>query len=109
MELVTRANGLLSSLQFSEAEQCLQKAIALDPSSVAALVGLARLALLNRGSEDALKWLDRALSLQADCADALALKGIWWMQQKRFDLAAEVLEQAKAADPDIAMVYFNLG
>lgn len=109
MELVTRANGLLSSLQFAEAEQCLQKAIALDPSSVAALVGLGRLAMLNRRVEDALEWLDRALALQPDCAEALAVKGIWWMQQKRFDLAAEVLEQAKAADPGLAMVYFNLG
>jgi tetratricopeptide (TPR) repeat protein len=109
IELVTRANGLLGSLQFFEAGQCFQKAIALDPHSVSALVGLGRLALLTQRVDEALGLLDRALSLQPDCAEALAVKGIYWMQQTEFDRAIDILEQAKASDPNLAMVYFNLG
>jgi tetratricopeptide (TPR) repeat protein len=109
LELITRAKGLLSRLQFAEAEECYQKAIALDSRSTAALVGLGRLALLNQRADDALPLLDWALLLQPDCAEALAVKGICWMQQKEFDRAIEVLEQAKVLDPNLRMVYFNLG
>jgi tetratricopeptide (TPR) repeat protein len=109
LELVTQANGLLRNLQFSQAEQCLRKAIALEPRSVPALIGLGRLALLDRRPADALLSLDQALSLQPDCAEALALKGICWMQQNELERAIDILEQAKAGDPDLVMVYFNLG
>jgi len=109
LELITRANGLLGRLQFSEAEECLQKAVALDSRSTGALIGLGRLALLKRRADDALPLLDRALLLQPNCAEALAVKGICWMQQKEYHRAIEFLEQAKASDPDLAMVYFNLG
>ena len=109
LELVTRANGLLSRLQFSEAEECLRKAIAMDCRSTAALVGLGRLALLMRCVDDALPPIDRALLLQPDCAEALAVKGICWMQRKEYDRAIEFLERAKVSDPNLAMVYLHLG
>ena len=80
-----------------------------DPHSVAELVRLGRLALLNRCADDALGPLNEALALQPDHAEALALKGIYWMQRKDFERAIESLERAKAADTSLAMVYFNLG
>jgi tetratricopeptide (TPR) repeat protein len=81
----------------------------LDPRSVAALVGLSRLALLERRADDALARLDQALALQPENADALSLRGIYWMQRGEFERAAEVLEQAEALDPNLAMIHFNLG
>jgi tetratricopeptide (TPR) repeat protein len=108
-ELVIRAGGLLSAMQFPEAEQCLRQAAAMNPDSVAALVGLGRLALLDRRVDEGLALLERASSLQPDCAEALALQGIYWMQQERFDRAIELLEKARAVDPKLAMIHFNLG
>lgn len=99
----------MSNLHFSDAEQCLRSAIALEPNCVPALIGLGRLALLDRRSGDALPLLDQALSLHSDCAEALALEGVYWMQRNELERAVEFLERAKAADPNLAMVYFNLG
>jgi protein O-GlcNAc transferase len=109
MQLLTRAGGLVSERRFSEAEQCLRQAVAQDPDSVPALVGLARMALLGRQLDEAAALLDRALSLQPECAEALALQGIYWMQQQQFERAVESFEKAKASDPSLAMIYFNLG
>jgi tetratricopeptide (TPR) repeat protein len=81
----------------------------LDPHSAAALVARARDALLGRRIEEAAALLDRALLLASDCAEALALQGICWMQLERFDRAIEVFERARVVAPDLAMVYFNLG
>jgi len=83
--------------------------MAVDPGSVPALLGLARVALVGSRLDEALEWLDRALAIQPGCAEAVALKGLFWMQQRHFEKALELLEQAQAMDPDLAMVYFNLG
>jgi superkiller protein 3 len=107
--LVTQANGSLSRLRFSEAGRYLREALAVDPSSVPALVGLGRIALVGWRLNEALEWLDRALALNPGCAEALALIGLYWMQHRRFENAIEALEQARALDPDLAMIYFNLG
>jgi tetratricopeptide (TPR) repeat protein len=76
---------------------------------VAALVGLGRLALVGRSPDDALILLDRALALSPGHPEALALQGIYWMGRREFRRAAELMERAKAADPDLTMVYYNLG
>jgi tetratricopeptide (TPR) repeat protein len=83
--------------------------MAVDPGSVPALLGLARVALVGRRLDEALDWLDRALTIQPGCAEAAALKGLYWMQQQQFERAIELLEHARTRDPDLAMVYFNLG
>jgi tetratricopeptide (TPR) repeat protein len=106
---MTQANGSLSGLRFSEAERYLREALAVDPGSVPALVGLGRIALVGRRLNEALEWLDRALALNPGCAEALALKGLYWMRQRQFEKAIHMLEQARALDPDLAMIYFNLG
>src|SRR5215471_12517906 len=80
-----------------------------DPGSVPALLGLARVALVGRRLDEALDWLDRALTIQPGCAEAAALKGLYWMQQQQFEKAIELLEHARTRDSDLAMVYFNLG
>jgi tetratricopeptide (TPR) repeat protein len=108
-ELVKRANNLLSSLKLIEAEECLQRAFALDSHSADALIGLGRLALVSPRGDDALSLFDRALELHPDHPEALALKAICWMKQRQFGIAVELLEQANASDPGLAMVYFNLG
>jgi tetratricopeptide (TPR) repeat protein len=108
-ELVAQANALLTGLRFPEAGQCLRKVMVVDPGSVPALLGLARVALIGRRLDEAVEWLDRALELNPGCAEAIALKGLYWMQQQQFEKAIELLEQARALDPELAMVYFNLG
>jgi tetratricopeptide (TPR) repeat protein len=107
--LVAQANGSLSGLRFSEAGRYLREALAVDPGSVSALVGLGRIALVGCRLNEALEWLDRALALNPGCAEALALKGLYWMQQRQFEKAIQMLEQARGLDPDLAMIYFNLG
>jgi tetratricopeptide (TPR) repeat protein len=108
-KLVTRANGLLNSLNLAEAELILQKAVALDPHCVEALVSLGRLALLNQRAKDALPLLNRALSIQPGHAEALTLKAVCSMQEHRFEFAVELLEQARGSEPDLAIIHFNLG
>jgi tetratricopeptide (TPR) repeat protein len=108
-ELVKRANRLLSGLKLIEAEECFQRAFAIDSHSVDSLVGLGRLALVNPRDGDPSSWLDRALALRPDHPEALALKAICSMKQRRFDVAIELLEQANASGSGPTMAYFNLG
>ena len=109
VELVTRANELMTRLQFTKAQECFQQALVLDARSVGALVGLGRLALLKQAGDDARALLDRALAVHPNHAEALAVKGIYWMQINEMERAIEVLEQAKVADPGLQMIFFNLG
>jgi tetratricopeptide (TPR) repeat protein len=106
---VAEANALLTGLQFAAAGQCLRKALVEDPGSVPVLLGLARVALVCRRLDEALEYIDRVLASHPGCAEAFALKGLYWMEQRQFERAIQVLEQARALDPNLAMIYFNLG
>src|ERR1700722_14581858 len=102
-------NRAMEMLRFLEAERCFREALRQDPESAGALAGLARLALIGNKLDEGRQLLDRALLLHPACAEVLALKGVYFMQREDFHKAVDLLEKAKAADPALNMIYFNLG
>lgn len=109
VEFVSEANTLMSRLKFPEAEACFRQAVALDPRNLGALLGLARIALLQERAEEAMPLLDRALSAHPEHPEALALIGMYWMAKASFDRAIETLERARAFGPALPLVHLHLG
>jgi len=107
-EYLQQANQLMSVLQFQNAEKLYQKVLETEPKSIDARVGLGRLALIRHQTDQGVQLLEEALRLQPNHAEALALKGVSRMQAEDWKSAVELLNQARNADPNLQMTYYNL-
>jgi len=106
--LINEAQSALQKLRFAEAGKLYHDALKIDPHSLEAKVGLGRLELMRENEEAGLKLLDEVLDSAPHYAEALALKGINALRKGDYPVAIGFLEDARAADPDLEMIYFNL-
>ena len=64
------AGRLFQAGKFSEAGKLSSQIVAQNPKDYSAILQLGRIALLSNRLDDAQKWLDRAIALRPDDADA---------------------------------------
>lgn len=107
-QLMEEGKTYLNKFQFVPAEHSFQQALNQDPHSAEARVGLARIQLLKEQTEEGVRFLNEALEIQPSNAEALALKGISFMQKKDWKSAVTFLEKAREADPKLELIYVNL-
>src|SRR5580765_7016543 len=93
----------------TNAVEAFLKAVALQPTDPDPLLNLANACLLAGQSEDALKFAQQVLSLDADSAAAYHIGGCANMRLGKFEEAVQLLQQAKDIDPKVNAVSLQLG
>jgi Flp pilus assembly protein TadD len=93
----------------TNALEAFQKAVALQPTDPDPLLNLANACLLAGQSEEALKFAQQVLSLDADSAAAYHIGGCADMRLGKFEEAVQLLQQAKDIDPKVNAVSLQLG
>jgi tetratricopeptide (TPR) repeat protein len=72
------------------------------------LIEQARICFIKKEFEQAENLVNAVLEIQSSNAEGLALKGVSKMQKKNWKEAAEYLEKARIANPELVMTYTNL-
>ena len=75
VELLREGEAHLATGRFTEADDALEAALAVDPRNRAAFVALARVALKQKLFAQAIRFTRKALALEPNDADALAVQG----------------------------------
>jgi hypothetical protein len=88
---IESANLLFQSGKFAEAGEIYARIVAQDPNDYAAIVQLGRIALLANRLDDAQMWLDRAIALHPDDADAKVMLAEAFWRRDDFQKAAAAL------------------
>jgi protein O-GlcNAc transferase len=103
---IARANH--GSGQFPAAQAAYQQMLAGNPDDVAAIEGLAALALQTRNIDAAISLFSRALQLAPNSIDSINNLGVALAQRGQNDRAIELWNRAAAIDPNYADAYVNL-
>ena len=90
-----------------EAHNAYRKALEVDPLNVSALHAIAILCAQSGLPEEALQWLDQALTVQADNAPAWSDRGNVLSTMRRYQLAIASYDKAIALAPDQAQAHYN--
>ena len=85
------ADRLFQIGKFAEASEHYARKAAQDPTDFAAILGLGRVALLSNRLDDARKWLERAVALQPNDADAKVMLAEAFYRRDDFQKAAASL------------------
>src|SRR4029078_1086273 len=88
---IESANLLFQSGKFAEAGEIYARIVAQDPNDYAAIVQLGRIALLANRLDDAQRWLERAIALHPDDADAKVMLAEAFWRRDDFQKAAAAL------------------
>ena len=88
---IDTANRLFQTGKFTEAGKIYARVAAQDPKYYAAILGLGRIALLSNRLDDARKWLEKAIILQPDDADAKVMLAAAFYRRDDFQKAAAAL------------------
>ena len=91
------ADRLFQIGKFAEAGELYAQMAAQDPKDFAAILGLGRVALLSNWLRDAQKWLEQAIALQPDDADAKVMLAEAFYRRDDFQSAAASLNGVEAA------------
>ena len=108
IECITQGIEQMKKLQFRKAENSFHEALKSDSRSVKARIWLARLLLLKKEVPEALRHVDAALQAQPNQADAIALKGMIRLIEKKDAEGVQLLEKAKQIDPHLLTIDYNL-
>ena len=85
------ADRLFQIGKFAEASELYARMAAQDPNDFAAILGLGRVALLSNRLDDARKWLEQAVALQPNDADAKVMLAEAFYRRDDFQKAAASL------------------
>jgi tetratricopeptide (TPR) repeat protein len=88
---IEAANLLFQSGKFAEADKIYEEIEAQDPKDYAAILQLGRVALLANRLDDAQMWLERAIALHPDNADAKVMLAEAFWRRDDFQKAAAAL------------------
>jgi tetratricopeptide (TPR) repeat protein len=88
---IQSANLLFQSGKFAEAGEIYARIVAQDPNDYSAIVQLGRVALLANRLDDAQMWLERAIALRPDDADAKVMLAEAFWRRDDFQQAAAAL------------------
>lgn len=69
---------------------------------------LARLAFAEGDSDSALNHIEEAEKVNSKNDEALALKGLYYLQEEQFEQALPILESVRKSSPELAFNYTNL-
>jgi predicted O-linked N-acetylglucosamine transferase (SPINDLY family) len=100
------------ALQRDQAELAIEwftRAIAVDPSSVAAQVNFGNAQAAWQQFDDAVASYDKAIGLKPDCAEAFHNRGNALRELKRYAAAVDSYDRAVALKPDYAEAHLNRG
>lgn len=75
VELLRKGEAALAAGKFTEADEALETALAVDPRNRAAYIALARVAQKQRLFGQAIRYTKKALSLEPNDRDAIAIQG----------------------------------
>jgi tetratricopeptide (TPR) repeat protein len=104
----TNLGHLLLKREDPEATACFEKAAALEPNSITGLLNLSK-ALRQKGDlVSAEKSIDRALTLDAECAGAFSELGMIRREQAKLDDALTMLHKANRLQPNDSEILSNL-
>src|SRR5881628_1033076 len=106
---MARARYLAREGRVAEAEQAYRAVLAEHPDLKPCWAECFELLRSNGRTEDALRLAEGARAQLGDSAFALALKGAALIELERYREAIGTLEQALASDPDLALVWHELG
>jgi tetratricopeptide (TPR) repeat protein len=88
---IDAANRLFQTGKFAEADEVYARIAAQDPKNYSATLQLGRIALLSNRLDDAQKWLEMAIALQPDDADAKVMLAEAFYRRDDFQKAATSL------------------
>jgi len=94
---IDSANGLFQGGKFAEAGKISAQLAAQDPKDYAAIIQLGRIALLSNRLDDAQGWLEKAIALHPDDADAKVMLAEAFYRRDDFQKAAASLDGVDAA------------
>lgn len=106
---VARARYLAREGRFADAEKAYRDVLAEHPDLKPGWAECFELLRSQRRSEDALRLAEGARAQFGDSAFSLALKGAALIELERYREALATLEQAVEYDPDLALVWHELG
>ena len=106
---MVRARYLVGAGSFAEAEQAYRSVLAAHPDSKPCWAEYFELLRRQGRTEEALRLADGARAQFGDAAFALALRGAALIELTRYREALATLEQAVESDPDLALVWHELG
>ena len=106
---MARARYLAREGRVADAEQAYRAVLAEHPDLKSCWAECFELLRSNGRTEDALRLAEGARAQFGDSAFALALKGAALIELERYREAIGTLEQALAFDPDLAVVWHELG
>ena len=89
---IDAATQLFQAGKFTEAGKLYSRLVTENPQDYAAILQLARIALLSDRLDDAQKWLDKAISLQPEGADAKVMLAEVFYRRDDFQKAAASLK-----------------
>ena len=104
-----RGNLLRALGRNAEALESYDRALAVAPNEVSALIGRADVLVALKRPDDALASLDQALSIDPSDAGALSNRGFLLQSLNRHDEALASLDRALQIDPNHAGALFNRG
>ncbi len=107
-EMVEEGKDLVKKMQFDSAEQRFQQAYELNPQSTEILYWLGWLAFMANRRTDGFRYVEAALQINPRDARVLALKGMALAAAGEYQEAVKILEEAKASDPSVQMIYSTL-
>ena len=94
---IDSANVLFQDGKFAEAGKIYTQIAAQDPKDYAAIMQLGRIALLSNRLDDAQRWLEKAIALHSDDADAKVMLAEAFYRRDDFQQAAASLDGVDAA------------
>jgi len=100
MELLQRGEALLSAGKYVEADDALETALAIDPRNRAAFVTMARVAQKQRLYGQAIRFTNKALLLEPNDREALAVQGEAMVELGAVPRARENLAKLQKACPN---------
>src|SRR5437667_12783386 len=106
-EFAEQGKEFFNKLKLAEAEKSFQSALKADGNSIEARIGLARICILRKKTSEGESLLNDALQLAPQDAEALALRGLLFMQSELWNEALNYFEKAREGDPKLIMREFS--
>ena len=92
---IDSANRLFQAGKFAEAGKLYSQIVAQNPKDYSATLQLGRIALLSNRLDDTQKWLEKAISLRPDDADAKIMLAQAFYRRDDFPKAAAALKRRR--------------
>ena len=103
---IDSADRLFQAGKFTEAGKLYSQIVTQNPKHYAATLQLGRIALLSNRLEDAQKWLEKAVTLQPDDADAKVMLAETFYRRDDFQRAAAALNGVDVSSNELVIAQY---